>query len=122
MDSDCSAKQRGTYQIKESTRKTFIKPPKHTLVNQAVSDVEHPLKTHSCAHGYSAHVRSLFSPLSSHPPRLAQPTGISKKNRLARHDAAPGSGTQPTPAGSESGRDEEKGNEREKKNEEGEGG
>ena len=48
-----------------------------------------------------------------HRPRLAQPTGISKKNRLARHDAALGSETRPTPAGSESGRDEEKGKERE---------
>lgn len=56
---------------------------------------------------------SLPSPLSSHPPRLAQPTGISKKNRLARHDAALGSETQPTPVGRKSGRDEEKGKERE---------
>lgn len=63
-------------------------------------------------------------PVSSHPPRLAQPSGISKKNRLAMHDAALGSETQPTPAGSESGRDEEKGKERMrvKKKEEGEGG
>lgn len=37
-----------------------------------------------------------------------QPSGISKKNRLARNDAALGSETQPTPAGSESGTDEEK--------------
>lgn len=63
-----------------------------------------------------AHEQS-FSPLSSHPPRLAQPTGISKKNRLARHDAALGSERQPAPAGSESGVDEGKGKEnaREKK-------
>lgn len=36
-----------------------------------------------------------------------QPSGISKKNRLARNDAALGSETRPTPAGSESGTDEE---------------
>lgn len=105
MDSDGSAEQRGTYQIKASTG-GLIKPKTH-LVNQVVSDVEHPLKTHSCAQGERTCAQP-SSPLSSHPPRLAQPTGISKKNRLARHDAAPGSETQPTPAGSKSGRDEGK--------------
>lgn len=45
MDSDGSAKQQGTYQIKESTG-GLIKPKTH-LVNQVVIDVEHPLKTHS---------------------------------------------------------------------------
>lgn len=35
-------------------------------------------------------------------------SGISKKNRFARNDAALGSETRPTPAGSESGTDEER--------------
>lgn len=110
MDSDGSAKQQGTYQIKASTG-GFTKPKTH-LVNQVVSDVEHPLKTHSCAQRYtSTHVCTPLLPPIIIPTSkaIAQPTGISKKNRLARHDAALGSETQPTPAGSESGRDEEKG-------------
>ena len=86
MDSDGSAEQRGTYQIKASTG-GLIKT-QNTLVNQVVSDVGHPLKTHLCARGERT-CEQPSSPLSSHPPRLAQPTGISKKNRLARHDAAP---------------------------------
>lgn len=79
---------------------------------QIIRLVEHPLKIHSCAQRYNTCAKSA-SPLSSHPPQLAQPTGISKKNRFARHDAALGSETQPTPAGSESGWDEEKEKERE---------
>lgn len=95
--------------------KGLVKPKTH-LVNWVVSDIEHPLNKDSCVQG-SRTCAQPFSPLSSHPPRLAQPTGISKKNSLARHDAALGSERQPTPAGSESGVDEGKGeeNEREKK-------
>lgn len=47
-------------------------------------------------------------PRSRFSPARVQPSGISKKNRLARNDAALGSETRPTPAGSESGTDEEK--------------
>lgn len=57
---------------------------------------------HSSAQRYNTCAQSA-SPLSSHPPQLAQPTGISMKNRLAMHDATLGSEIQPTPAGSESG-------------------
>lgn len=49
VDSDVSAKQQGTYQIKESSS-GLIKPKTH-LVNLVVIDVDHLLKKHSCAQG-----------------------------------------------------------------------
>lgn len=97
VDSDGSARQQGTGHIKENTKRAH--KTQNTL-GKLGWDVQHLLNTvNSCPH---------YHP---HPPWLAQPTGISKKNRLARHDAALGSETQPTPAGSESGTDEEKGGE-----------
>lgn len=62
---------------------------------------------HTCVHSPSPPTIILSS------KAIAQPIGISKKNRFSRHDAALGSETQPTPAGSKSGRDEEKRKERE---------
>lgn len=75
-------------------------------------------RTHS---QISAHTQT-HSPIIILSFLLPQPARISKKNRLAKHDAALGSETQPTPAGNESGRDEERGSERDRVKEgEGEG-
>lgn len=63
VDGNGSDKQQGTYQIKASSR-GLIKPKTH-LVNQVVSDVEHPLKTHSWGERGSTHVRGL--PPHYHP-------------------------------------------------------
>lgn len=87
------------------------------LKERAKAACERGKKTSACSKlgcwGRRASVKETLTrvrprPCSRSSAARVQPSGISKKNRLARNDAALGSKTRPTPAGSESGTDEEK--------------
>lgn len=110
--SDTDTKQRQSLLTAQPNSRETSRPKARTCnakthsVNQVVSDVEHLSKTHPHAQRYtSVHVDAVPPQLSSHPPRSARPSRISKKNRLAMHDAAPRSEMQPAHAGSKSGKE-----------------